>query len=46
MMIGAREGDEIIGTDRQYNQRGLIVRVYSTDGGPPYLVRWCDTDGR
>ncbi|MCV7268299.1 DUF1918 domain-containing protein [Mycolicibacterium doricum] len=26
------------------DQRGLITEVHSTDGSPPYVVRWLDTD--
>ncbi len=26
------------------DQRGLITEVHSSDGGPPYVVRWLDTD--
>ncbi|WP_327635225.1 DUF1918 domain-containing protein [Kribbella sp. NBC_00482] len=26
------------------SRRGLIVEVHGTDGAPPYLVRWYDTD--
>lgn len=26
--------------------RGLITEVHSPDGGPPYEVRWLDTDER
>lgn len=25
-------------------RHGLIVEVHGPDGGPPYLVRWDDTD--
>lgn len=27
------------------DQRGLITEVHSTDGSPPYVVRWLDSDG-
>ncbi len=26
------------------DQRGLITEVHSSDGSPPYVVRWLDTD--
>ncbi len=26
------------------DQRGLINEVHSSDGSPPYVVRWLDTD--
>jgi hypothetical protein len=26
------------------DQRGLISEVHSSDGSPPYVVRWLDTD--
>ena len=26
------------------DQRGLICEVHSSDGSPPYVVRWLDTD--
>jgi Domain of unknown function (DUF1918) len=44
-MTEARIGDWILEPSRSYNQRGLIVGVYSSRGTPPYLVHWQD-DGR
>ncbi len=26
------------------DQRGLIIEVHGSDGSPPYVVRWLDTD--
>ena len=26
------------------DQRGLITEVHSSDGSPPYVVRWLETD--
>jgi len=26
------------------DQRGLITEVHSSDGSPPYVVRWLDND--
>jgi len=26
------------------DQRGLITEVHSSDGSPPYVVRWLDSD--
>jgi hypothetical protein len=26
------------------DQRGLITEVHSSDGSPPYVVQWLDTD--
>ena len=28
----------------QVEQRGLITEVHSTDGSPPFMVRWLDSD--
>jgi hypothetical protein len=28
----------------QPEQRGLITEVHSTDGSPPYVVHWLDSD--
>jgi Domain of unknown function (DUF1918) len=43
----AKAGDWLVvkGTiiDRP-GQRGLITEVHSTDGSPPYVVRWLETD--
>lgn len=41
-MTDARIGDWVVETNRSYNQRGLIVGVYSSHGTPPYLVHWQD----
>jgi Domain of unknown function (DUF1918) len=47
MFMNAKVGDWLVikGTtiDRP-DQRGLITEVHSSDGSPPYLVRWLDTD--
>lgn len=43
----AKAGDWLVikGTtiDRP-DQRGLIAEVHSSDGSPPYVVRWLETD--
>ena len=28
----------------QPDQRGMITEVHSSDGSPPYVVRWLETD--
>lgn len=28
----------------RHDHRGLITEVHSTDGSPPYVVRWLDSD--
>ena len=42
----ARTGDWLVmkgpGTEHS-DQRGLITEVRSSDGAPPYVVRWLDT---
>jgi Domain of unknown function (DUF1918) len=47
MFMKAKVGDWLVikGTtvDRP-DQRGLITEVHSSDGSPPYVVRWLDTD--
>jgi Domain of unknown function (DUF1918) len=47
MFMKAKIGDWLVikGTtvDRP-DQRGLITEVHSSDGSPPYVVRWLDTD--
>jgi hypothetical protein len=47
MFMKAKVGDWLVikGTtvDRP-DQRGLISEVHSSDGSPPYVVRWLDTD--
>jgi hypothetical protein len=45
VMTDVKVGDTIIEASRHYNQRGLIVGVYSGGGMPPYLVHWQE-DGR
>lgn len=47
MLMKAKVGDWLVikGTtiDRP-DQRGLITEVHSSDGSPPYVVRWLETD--
>lgn len=47
MLMKAEVGDWLVikGTtvDRP-DQRGLIIEVHGSDGSPPYVVRWLDTD--
>jgi Domain of unknown function (DUF1918) len=47
MSMKAKVGDWLVikGTtlDRP-DQRGLITEVHSSDGSPPYVVRWLDND--
>ena len=47
MLMKAKVGDWLVikGTtiDRP-DQRGLIIEVHSSDGSPPYVVRWLETD--
>ena len=47
MLMKAKVGDWLVikGTtvDRP-DQRGLIIEVHGSDGSPPYVVRWLDTD--
>lgn len=45
--VRARVGDWLVmkgTTVGQHDQRGLIEEVHSTDGAPPYVVRWLETD--
>jgi hypothetical protein len=46
MFMKAKVGDWLVikGTtiDRP-DQRGLITEVHSSDGSPPYMVRWLDS---
>jgi hypothetical protein len=42
----AKVGDWLVikgTTTEHHDQRGLIIEVHSTDGSPPYVVRWLDT---
>ena len=43
----AKVGDGLVfkgaAVDRP-DQRGLITEVHSTDGSPPYVVRWLEND--
>jgi hypothetical protein len=47
MLMKAKVGDWLVikGTtiDRP-DQRGLIIEVHSSDGSPPFVVRWLETD--
>ena len=47
MFMKARVGDWLVikgaAVDRP-DQRGLITEVHSSDGAPPYVVRWLDND--
>jgi hypothetical protein len=43
-MKHVRAGDTLIARGHSFNQRGLIIGVYHSDGSPPYLVRWGDDD--
>jgi Domain of unknown function (DUF1918) len=43
----AKVGDWLVfkgGTVDRPDQRGLITEVHSSDGAPPYVVRWLDND--
>lgn len=43
----AKVGDWLVtkgATIGQPDHRGLITEVHSTDGSPPYVVRWLDSD--
>ncbi len=43
----AKVGDWLVikgATVDRPDQRGLIAEVHSSDGSPPYVVRWLDTD--
>ena len=42
----AKPGDWLVikgATIDRPDQRGLIIEVHSSDGSPPYVVRWLDT---
>jgi uncharacterized protein DUF1918 len=45
--MNAKVGDWLVikgaAIDRP-DHRGLITEVHSSDGSPPYVVRWLDTD--
>lgn len=43
----AKVGDWLVikgTTIDQRDQRGLITEVHTSDGSPPYMVRWLETD--
>jgi hypothetical protein len=43
----AKVGDWLVlkgATIDQPDQRGLITEIHSTDGSPPYVVRWLSND--
>jgi Domain of unknown function (DUF1918) len=43
----AAEGDWLVVQPRHvgdHGRRGLVLDVRGPSGGPPYLVRWTDTD--
>jgi len=45
--VNAKVGDWLVikaTTIDRPDQRGLITEVHSSDGSPPYVVRWLDTD--
>jgi Domain of unknown function (DUF1918) len=47
MFMKAKVGDWLVikgATIDRPDQRGLITEVHSSDGSPPYVVRWLDTD--
>ena len=47
MLMKAKVGDWLVikgTTIDQPDQRGLIIEVHSSDGSPPYVVRWLETD--
>jgi hypothetical protein len=47
MFMKANVGDWLVikgATIDRPDQRGLITEVHSSDGSPPYVVRWLDTD--
>jgi hypothetical protein len=46
-MMKAKVGDWLVikgVTIGQPEHRGLITEVHSSDGSPPYVVRWLETD--
>ena len=47
MLMKANVGDWLMlkgATIDRPDQRGLITEVHSSDGSPPYVVRWLDAD--
>jgi len=43
----AKVGDWLVikgRTINQHEQRGLITEVHTSDGSPPYVVRWTDSE--
>jgi hypothetical protein len=47
MFMKAKVGDWLVikgAAVGRPDQRGLITEVRSSDGSPPYVVRWLDTD--
>lgn len=47
MLMKAKIGDWLVikGTTIDLpDQRGLITEVHSSDGSPPYVVRWLETE--
>jgi hypothetical protein len=43
----AKVGDWLVvkgTTVDKHDQRGVITEVHSSDGSPPYVVRWLNTD--
>lgn len=46
MVMKAKVGDWLVikgATVDRPDQRGLIAEVHSSDGSPPYVVRWLDS---
>lgn len=46
MLMQAKVGDWLVIKGARIDrpgQRGLILEVHSTDGSPPYVVRWLET---
>ena len=47
MLMKAKVGDWLVikgTTIDQPDQQGLIIEVHGSDGSPPYVVRWLETD--
>jgi len=47
MFMKATVGDWLVlkgATVDRPDQRGLIIEVHSSDGAPPYVVRWLEND--
>jgi len=47
MLMKAKVGDWLVlkgATVDRPDQRGLIIEVHSSDGAPPYVVRWLEND--